>query len=388
MRYRLVIIGCLIGITFFAKRAEGCTEFLITAEDGTHVVGRSMEFGVDLESALVSQPKGRLFEMPAPGGERGLQWQNKFGYYALDVKGTQVISDGVNEVGLSAAALYLPRFAVYQQVFKDQADRAIPNDMLLHYILGNFETVDQVKQAIPEVVVYARNSAIIGRPLPLHYSVYDRSGRGIVIEYTAIGLNIYDNVVNMLTNSPAYPWHLNNLQNYLSLSPYNPEPKTIGLDTVAPAGQGFGMVGLPGDSSPPSRFVRVFTLRTAANPATRTDDAVNLAVHLLNTVDVIPGTVRPVQSETESGNQPTHADYTQWIVVKDLQSLKLYYRLYGSMSTHVIDLKQIAITPNSPVMRIKLRDDLEAIEHRVGVGGAAGVSQKVREQQSPPSPQS
>ncbi|WP_432798633.1 linear amide C-N hydrolase [Poriferisphaera sp. WC338] len=356
--YLTILCTFSISLLFFMGGAHACTEFCIASNDGSHIVGRSMEFGLDLQSNIITQPRDHQFQMSTPDGKLSLAWKNKFGYAALNALGSDIISDGLNDQGLSASALYLPKFSKYQQILPQQNHLAVPNDLLVHYILGNFKTIEQVKQAIPEIVVYARPNADIGnKPFPLHYSVYDRTGQGIVIEYTTEGLNIYDNTPRVLTNSPPFPWHLDNLQNYLNLSPNNPAPKTLGNQTFSPAGQGFGMCGLPGDSTPPSRFVRIFALKAASTPTNTTEQTINLAFHLLNTVDVIRGTVRP--ATTAKDQSP---DYTQWIVIKDLTNLKLYVRTYDSLSISTLDLKQLDLSPGAPVMKIPIAEQQKPLD--------------------------
>lgn len=81
-------------------------------------------------------------------------------------------------------------------------------------------------------------------------------GNSLVIEHVEGELKVYDNLIGVMTNSPTFDWHLTNLRNYVSLSPNNPRPVTVEGVKGTGFGQGGGMLGLPGDYSPPSRFVR------------------------------------------------------------------------------------------------------------------------------------
>ncbi|QQE13514.1 choloylglycine hydrolase family protein [Planctomycetota bacterium] len=348
----------MLMVTFFLyTSANACTEFIVKADDGVNVVGRSMEFGFDLKSQVVVQPRGDEFTMPEVEGQEGMHWENKFGYAYLNGNETTVIADGMNEKGLSVGCLYMPEYAVYQKVNKTNADRAIPNDLLGHWLLGNFERVDEIKKQLPEMIVYGHEVEWVGGELPLHYSVYERSGKGIVIEYTKDGLRIYDNEIGVMTNSPPFDWHLENLQNYLGLKSNNPEAEKVDKYLVKPAGQGFGMIGLPGDYTPPSRLVRVLALRSASDKVDDEYEAANLALHLLNTVDIPKGTVRPAKNEKQD-----HFDYTQWIVIKDLKNLKLYYRTYSSISVQMIDLMKIDFEKESGVRKISLTEKPIVVE--------------------------
>ena len=122
-------------------------------------------------------------------------------------------------------------------------------------MLGNFATVDEVKAAVGDVVVWGEMVPQLGSFAPLHYSVHDAGGKSIVIEYVDGKLHVYDNAVGVLTNSPTYEWHIQNLRNYVNLTAENAKPVKIGNVTYAGTGQGSGLHGLPGDPTPPSRFV-------------------------------------------------------------------------------------------------------------------------------------
>ena len=93
-------------------------------------------------------------------------------------------------------------------------------------------------------------------PLPLHHIVSDATGASIVMEYMDGQLSVTDNKVGAMTNSPGYDWHLLNLRNYANLTPQAARPREIDGVSLAPFGAGSGMLGLPGDFTPPSRFVR------------------------------------------------------------------------------------------------------------------------------------
>src|SRR5687767_5573438 len=103
---------CFLGI--FAQLAGACTDFRLTAQDGTILIARSMEFALDLKSNLRSSPRNREFKALAPSGKTGFSWKAKYGYVYLDGLNVDMATDGMNEQGLSFEALYLPGLAEYQ----------------------------------------------------------------------------------------------------------------------------------------------------------------------------------------------------------------------------------------------------------------------------------
>jgi choloylglycine hydrolase len=237
-------------------------------------------------------------------------------------------------------------------VSTDKDSHALPYINLGDWILSNFQTVDEVRKALPNIVVFAQKLPSLGDMIfPLHFAINDASGKGIVVEYVAHQLNIYDNKVGVMTNSPTYDWHMNNLNNYVNLAPLNPPDVIDNTVTFAATGQGYGMLGLPGDISPPSRFVKTTVLTRTALPVDDAGGALNLAEHIINNVDIPRGFAR----ELNNGNKPTN-DITQWVVFKDLTNKKFYYRTYGDMSLRSIALSGIDFSENAPRLMMPIAD--------------------------------
>ncbi|MTH99313.1 linear amide C-N hydrolase, partial [Roseibium sp. RKSG952] len=227
-----------------------------------------------------------------------------------------------------------------------------PGDFL-YWALSNFETVESVKQAIENKEV-----SIVGVILPeleiippFHYTLHDRTGQSIVVEPVDGVLKVYDNPVGILTNSPDLPWQLINLTNYVNLSPVNAGDGRILKQVIPTFSQGSGWVGLPGDPTPSSRFLRVASMVATANTGASAEDALSMAQHILNNFDIPKGWIRPGAAdpdpesddeissenvrETEqpvpSGPAPDE-DYTQWSVMADLQNKTYYIRSKDAMA--------------------------------------------------------
>ncbi|MBA3662454.1 MAG: choloylglycine hydrolase family protein [Gammaproteobacteria bacterium] len=346
MRYGLtILLSCLT----CSETLLACTDIRVTAKDGTVLIARSMEFALDLQSNLMSSNRGRLFSAASPTGAAGLTWQGKFGYVFLNGLNIDMAVDGMNEKGLSFGALYLPSFASYQSVPVGGEKQALPYYNLGDWILSNFESVEQVKNAIGKIYVYASPIPGMGDTIfPLHFSVYDAQGRGLVIEYVGGKLKMYDNTVGVLTNSPTYDWHLTNLNNYVHLTPKNPHPVVDNGITFAATGQGFGMIGLPGDISPPSRFVKMTTLLNVATQPLDAAGAINLSEHLMNNVDIPNGLARE-----DDGNKVT-TESTEWVVFKDLTHRVFYFRTYTNLALRGVVLDKINFEGNAPRLKMPI----------------------------------
>ena len=98
-------------------------------------------------------------------------------------------------------------------------------------------------------------------------SCTDASGKSIVIEYVGGKLNVFDDPLGVVTNSPSFDWHMANLRNYVNFSMTNVPPVKLGSVKLEPFGQGSGMLGLPGDFTPPSRFVRAVAFSQSVFPS-------------------------------------------------------------------------------------------------------------------------
>ena len=338
---------CIAAAFLTVNSALACTDIRVQAKDGTVIVARSMEFALDLGSNLRTSVRGRVFTNTTPNNKPGLTWKAKYGYVFLDGMGVDAVLDGMNEAGLSIEDLFLPNFAKYQDVPAGKESQALSYLSFGDWILGNFKTVDEVRAALPNVYVYPQ--MIPGQTIvyPLHFSIYDKSGKGLVVEFVDGKLFMYDSL-GVMTNSPTYDWHKLNLYNYVHLTPENPAPIAVKGVNYGALGQGFGMVGMPGDVSPPSRFVREAALLHVALPAVDAVTGLNLAEHVINNVDIMSGLVR----------EPQGSDYinelTQWVVFKDLTHGIFYYRTYTNMTLNAVTLSKLNFAENAPRLRMPI----------------------------------
>jgi choloylglycine hydrolase len=335
------------------QRADACTSFSVVAKDGAILIGRSMEFGLLLDSKVMIVPRGFKFTSPAPDGKEGLSWQAKYGFVGMNTKGVDQTPDGLNEAGLSVGLLYLPGFAKYQEVGAQDTSRALANLEVGNWMLSNFATVEEVKEAIKNVVVFDYAPAGYGS-FPLHFAIYDAKGASLVIEYVNGQRFVYDNPVGVLTNSPPFDWQLTNLRNYINLTNLNVTSLKLGNFVLEPLGQGTGLLGIPGDYTPPHRFVRAVALAYASvRPATSAEGA-NLAFHILNNVDIPIGVVASKTAPTSTAGSSTpkgttdasglEYDFTEWVTVRDLTNKLFYFRTYKNLAIRKIDLKKLAFT--------------------------------------------
>lgn len=330
MNYKTFAIGAA---TLVASATNGfaCTDFVLQCKDQTAIVGRSLEFAPLLPTKVKIVPRGEAVQSKAPNNQNGKKWTSKYAYAGMNIF-DRIIFDGLNEKGLSVAALWFPDVK-YPTINAGSPDTVIAYEDMMRWLLGNFATVAEAKTALMGVQIYAHPLPEFGNTVaPIHLAVHDAQGASLVVEFLGGKIQLFDNPIGVLTNAPEFPWHQTNLRNYIHLTPVGVTQKTVDGSVLQPTGQGTGLLGIPGDWTPPSRFVRTAVFKQFLRQPATAADGVTAAIHLLNTVDIPYGTVR---------EQPaTNVDFTQWIVVKDLTNRKLYVRTYGNQNIQTIDVAQ------------------------------------------------
>jgi penicillin V acylase-like amidase (Ntn superfamily) len=336
--FKAIVVTAAVAATFNAALA--CTAVDIVAADGSVVAGRTMEWAFDMQWTVVSLPKGTSLAMTATPALKLPTVTVTSKYAIVGVKPGIIPGDtlleGQNSAGLGMSGNFLPGFTEYQTVTaQDKGYVSILGFGL--WALGQFATVGELRQALPGIKVWADDTLQSGQTPPtVHFSFTDKSGAGIVVEFVNGQQRIFDNVAHVLTNAPNYDWHLANIRNYLSLSTIASESVRVRETDVTALGQGGGLVGIPGDYTPPSRFVRAAFLRHYSAKPKTADEATQLIGHILNTVDIPLGI-----AQSKAGNEIV-SDYTQWIAIKDLTRNRLMIADYNHRTSYLtLDLNQI-----------------------------------------------
>ena len=326
-----------------AQSAMACTGIVLRSEDGGTIAARTMEFSFDIQSNIYAVPPGAQIETLVLNPKAtGFTYAAKYGFLGANGLGMPIVFDGMNTKGLYFGAFYFSGDAVYAELTAENQDRAVSSDEMGNWILSQFATVEEVKAALPKIDVVGTYINEINGFAPFHYAVTDASGASIVIEYTANGLRIYDNTVNAVTNNPSYEWHLTNLRNYIGLQAENRPAITVGTQELKPFGQGTGMMGLPGDLSSPTRFVRAVAFANTALPSADTDEAVFKAFHILNAFDIPKGSIRDGEGDK------LLTDYTIWTSAAETANARYYYKTYLTQGIESIDVRKAVSSISEP----------------------------------------
>lgn len=319
--------------------ASACTSILVPTADGSLIYGRTMEFALPLDSDVIAIPRGYEMKGTGPDGTAGggLIYKTRYAIVGLNGAKLPIIVDGMNEKGLVGGGLYLPSLTEYQETSSADARTSVASYEILAYILATFASVDEIKQNLGKVKVNRAPHPAFKGVVPLHFTLHDASGRSLVVEYIGGELQMTDNVTHVVTNAPAISWHLSNVALYGNLSPAPVAPFMIGSTTFNPPSTGNNLIGLPGDFSSPSRFVRALFFSRFAPQAKTAPEGVNTVFHIMNHFDIPPGAVR-TSAASKSGGGLDGYETTEWTTVMDIKNRTLYVRTFDNAQTHRVAL--------------------------------------------------
>ena len=326
----------ITGLLTVNTPVHSCTGGALIAKDGGVAVGRTLEFGQALDSVLAVWPAGSEFTGTTSTGANGLKWKSKYGFVGpTAATNHDMLIDGLNDQGLNVGLFYFPGYAQYSEATPENSAKGMAPAQVTAWILSNCATVAEVKEKIGDIALLPVVLDLIGIVPDLHIKVQDPTGACITIEPRDGELKVYDNPVRVLTNAPEFPWHLTNLNTYLNITSQYPADRKIGDLELSPFGMGGGAWGLPGDFSPPSRFVRMTFFLKTAEPQASVDQAVGTMFHFLNNFDIPPGSAIPPAGVSEK-----YPDYTSWTVVSNLAKKQYHWKTFGNQNVRMIDLAQ------------------------------------------------
>ncbi|VEJ08658.1 linear amide C-N hydrolase [Actinobacillus delphinicola] len=334
---------------FFAVTSLACTGISIKTTQNDLLQARTVEYGEGhLNSELIITPRGQTFQSYTPDKKpNGLKWVNRYGYVGISMMFPIFIGEGLNEKGLNAGIFYFPHYGSLAPYQSKLASSSLSDMEFVKWVLGNFATVAEVKEALKKIRIISLGEQN-GEPLPTgHWRIADKTGANVVLEITNKGqIHFYDNKVGVLTNSPDYDWQIKNLNNYINLYAGNAPDYKQDNQQLFSFGAGTGMLGLPGDITPPSRFVRAFFYVKTLPTPNNAESGVLSAFHILNNFDI------PIGVEYSHAHQryipKDLLTATQWTTVSDLSNDIFYYKSMNNPEIKMVDLKKIDFAKISP----------------------------------------
>lgn len=329
-------IVCLFWLLPSAE-ADACTGISLSAKDGSRIVARTVEWAATpMQCGYVAVPRGHQQQSFTPTGKNGLTYISKYGYVGIYTEYEPFIVEGVNEKGLSAGLFFFPKYGDYEQYDSDDNEKTLCDMQFVSWVLSQFSTIDQVKKGIDKIDLVTLNHKIGA----VHWRITEPGGRMVVLEVVDGDALFYENSLGVLTNAPGFQWHMTNLNNYLNLVPGSAPDKELktGIE-LEPLGHGSGMLGLPGDFTSPSRFIRAAFFQTTSPEWDTGFDTVLQAFHILNNFDI------PIGSQHAMNEIPKGMpSATQFTAAADLKSLRFYYKTAWNGNIRCIDLNKIDFT--------------------------------------------
>ncbi|MCQ4116166.1 choloylglycine hydrolase family protein [Ligilactobacillus sp. MP3] len=311
-----------------------CTSVSVISEDGTHVMGRTMDW-YDLYVKPMYIP-------------REYQWKSAFdnkkytNKYAIVGGGFQDnnyidLSDGVNECGLMAQKL---TFSNGAQLVDDKHDDKIQLEAyeFVTYILGNFSSVTEVEENIEKIELMSNviNNTKHGGS-ELHFSLSDESGRNIVVEPSQHPMRIIDNPLGVVTNMPKFERQLAKLENYMEFTDEFKENSIKYGKFHVTTGKLGGKKTPPGSYSPSQRFIRASYLKELVDKPKTRDEAASLAFGILDTVSI----------PKSKAHRPTYTVYRAVTVSEDRT---YYYQANGQATVSGIKLDEELMQNTEPIV--------------------------------------
>lgn len=341
---------------------QACTGLSLRSADGAVVTARTVEWAASdaHHDNLMLFPRRQDFVGLTPGGENGLRWQGQYGFVSLMAYGQEYGPDGMNEAGLYVGMYYFPGYASFAPYDPAQAARSLSGGDYMRWLLSSFKTVAEARAQLETVrVLNVDDPRFGGAPLPFHWKIADESGACIIVEIVDGGkVKIYDALLGVITNAPEYSWHLTNLRNYLGLSSTPRSPIALAGTQLAPFGSGSGLRGLPGDFTPPSRFVRAVAFTASVRPLPTAEAAVFEAFRLLDNFNISVGITGPAD-----GIAQDITSATQVTTACDLTHRLFYFHAMDNRQTQKLDLRKI---------------DFNTVKKQI-IDGGAGRQQVVNE---------
>jgi choloylglycine hydrolase len=321
-----VLLSAALVLNVIPQPSFACSDFLLNNSGSSVVSARTMDFGIPLQADVVVVPRGEKCVSALSPTDTYMQWTSKYGFVGTNVAHLPAFTDGLNEKGLSVGTLWLAA-TKYPEAAKLPPDKTIQITDVAHWILGCFATVDEVKAGLKKVIVTGLPMKEMKNMLfPLHLAIHDRNKRSIVVEFVGEKMQIYDNPYNVMTNDPPFPDQIKNLAKYRNLTNTHE-----------------GMLGLPGDSFPPSRFARIYTLNRFVTKSNNARDAINNANHILNRVTLVNGEVK--ESITEYG------------LIRDHKNLVYYVVDDENMNLRALDMKKLDFSPKTKKLALSIAAD-------------------------------
>jgi choloylglycine hydrolase len=306
----------------------------VTYRQRDHYFGRNLDLWFSYQEAVTITPRNYPFHFRCVAS---LNSHYAMIGMATMSEGYPLYYEATNEAGLSMAGLNFPEMAVYLPE-KPGVDNIAPFEFI-PWILGQCATVDEAKAKLKSINLAAIPFSDVIPLSPLHWIIADRE-QSITVEPMADGLRIYDNPIGILTNNPPFDFHLYNLRNYLNVSIDPAVNRFTENYDIQPYSNGMGGIGLPGDYSSASRFVKASFVKLNSVSGDSEEDCVGQFFRILSSVAMPRGCVRM---------EKDHYEITVYSCCCNTDKGIYYYTTYDHSRIVGVDIHREDLNGISPV---------------------------------------
>ena len=262
-----------------------CTAVTYKTKD--HYFGRNLDLEYSYNETVTITPRNYVFHFRKTG-----KLQSHFAMIGMAyVSGEYPLYyDAINEKGLCIAGLNFPDNADYKP-YCEGKDNVTPFE-LIPWLLGQCASVSDVEKLIKRINLFHENFSDELLLSPLHWIISDKEC-SITLESVKSGIKVYENPVGVLTNNPTFDYHLFNLNNYMQLTKGTPKNSfaSDGDFQLKTYSRGMGALGLPGDASSMSRFVKATFVKLNSVSGDFEEESVSQFFHILKSVEMQRGCI-------------------------------------------------------------------------------------------------
>lgn len=294
----------------------------VTYRTDNHYFGRNLDLEYGYRETVAVTPRNYPFPLrtlPAMTAHYAMIGM------ATVVDGYPLYYEATNEKGLSMAGLNFPGLAHYFPA--DPEKDNVASFEFIPWVMGRCADLNEAKECLKRLnlvdISFSKDLPLS----PLHWIIADRSG-SITVESTIDGLKVYDNPIGILTNNPPFDFHLYNLRNYMNVSAQPSENRFSPDYPLAPYSNGMGGIGLPGDLSSASRFVRAAFMKLNSLSGPSETESVSQFFHILDSVAMARGSVRMGSKE----------EITRYSCCCNTDKGIYYYTTYENRQIRAVDM--------------------------------------------------
>ena len=296
----------------------------ITYKTSDHYFGRTLDLEYCYNERVTVTPRNYKFDF-----RQKLPMKKHYAIIGMAtvIDDYPLYYDAVNEYGLAMAGLNFPGNAHYFPVYSNK-DNITPFEFI-PWILGQCKNLNEARELLEHINLCNINFNEAFPLSPLHWMIADKD-RAIVVESMKEGLKIYDNPVGVMTNNPPFDYHMLHLCDYMNLTTVDPINHFSKID-LKPYSRAMGAMGLPGDWSSASRFVRAAFVKLNGVSGDSEDESVGQFFHMLGFVQMQRGCVYMADGS---------ADITQYTSCMNTDKGIYYYTTYENQCIQAVDMHQ------------------------------------------------